>query len=160
MLINYDYRFCVRASLQVMKDRRSQLCKDTLQYHHIVYNGLHDSKPEVQKLYFQYYLVQWFDSHWDYMQEILNQHKEYTRDQRKQMILFFAEYFSEILNNYDNSGVMAKLMIPNLLQVQKETLKEMLALNEKWMENSSKLKVEIKKHDEEFKRLIDELDSD
>lgn len=159
MIINYDYRFCVKASLQVMKDRRKQLCNDTLQYNSIVYNGLHDSKPEIQKLYFQYYLVQWFNSHWDYMEKILTQHKEYTRDQRKQMILFFAEYFSTILNHYDSSGVMAKLMIPNLLQVQKENLKEMLALNEKWMENSNKIKVEIKKQDEEFRRVITELDN-
>ncbi len=73
MLKNYDYRFCVKASLQVMKEQREKICDDS-RYNHLIYSGLHETNEELQTLYFQYYLIEWLDNHWSKMQEILDSH--------------------------------------------------------------------------------------
>jgi len=159
MLVNNDYRFTVKASLQIMREQREKLCSDCLDTGSGIYEGLHELKPENRCLYFQSYLTEWLDSHWECLDSVLGRHPEYTKDQQKQIILFFAEYFSKFLDDYDSSGIMSKLIIPDLLKAEQETLKDMIAINSKWEENLRKLKIEIKKHEEEFRKLISELDA-
>ena len=53
MLKNYNYRFCVKASLQVMKEQRNRIYDDS-QSNHLIYSGLHETNEELQTLYFQY----------------------------------------------------------------------------------------------------------
>ena len=153
MLKNYNYRFCVKASLQVMKEQRKKIYDDS-QSNHLIYSGLHETNEELQTLYFQYYLVEWLDSHWSRMQEILDNHPEYSIDQRRVFTLFYAEYFSRMMNSWMTTGVLSKMIIPDILQMQKETIQEMITLSEKWEQNSNKLKLLLKKHKEQFEYLI------
>lgn len=153
MLKNYNYRFCVKASLQVMKEQRKKIYDDS-QSNHLIYSGLHETNEELQTLYFQYYLVEWLDSHWSRMQEILDNHPEYSIDQRREFTLFYAEYFSRMMNSWMTTGVLSKMIIPDILQMQKETIQEMITLSEKWEQNSNKLKLLLKKHKEQFEYLI------
>lgn len=153
MLKNYNYRFCVKASLQVMKEQRNRIYDDS-QSNHLIYSGLHETNEELQTLYFQYYLVEWLDNHWSRMQEILENHSEYSIDQKREFTLFYAEYFSKMMNSWVTTGVLSKMMIPDILQTQKETIQEMITFSEKWEQNSNKLKLLLKKHKEQFEYLI------
>lgn len=153
MLKNYNYHFCVKASLQVMKEQRNRIYDDS-QSNHLIYSGLHETNEELQTLYFQYYLVEWLDNHWSRMQEILENHSEYSLDQKREFTLFYAEYFSRMMNSWVTTGVLSKMMIPDILQTQKETIQEMLTFSEKWEQNSNKLKLLLKKHKEQFEYLI------
>lgn len=153
MLKNYDYRFCVKASLQVMKDQREKICDDSRD-NHLIYSGLHETHKELQTLYFQYYLVEWLDNHWSRIQKILERHPEYSIDQKKEFTLFYAEYFSDMMASWTTTGILSKMMIPDILQTQKETVQEMITFSEKWEQNSNKLKLLLKKHKERFEHLI------
>ena len=88
------------------------------------------------------------------MQEILDNHPEYSVDQRREFTLFYAEYFSRMMNSWVTTGVLSKMMIPDILQTQKETIQEMITFSEKWEQNSNKLKLLLKKHKEQFEYLI------
>lgn len=159
MLINYDYRFCVNASLQVMKEQREQICKDSSEgQNHLIYRGLHEINEKLQNLYFQYYLVEWLNDHWRSMQSILENHPEYSLDQRKSFTLFYAEYFGRMIDSISSSGTLSNLMIPNILQQQKESIEEMLLYSEKWEQNCNKLKLLLIKQREQFERLINQLE--
>ncbi len=153
MVKNYDYRFGVKASLQVMREQREKICADSL-YHYCIYNGLHETNKELQELYFQYYLVEWLSGHWSKMQEILDSHPEYSIDQKKQFTLFYAEYFSQMLELCATTGSLSKTMIPNILQAQQDAIQELIMFSEKWEENSNKLRLLLKKQQERFERLI------
>lgn len=153
MLKNYDYRFCVKASLQVMKEQRENIYYDSCN-NYLIYSGLHETNEELQSLYFQYYLIEWLDNHWNRMQKILESHPEYSIDQRREFTLFYAEYFSKIMTSWATTGVLSKMMIPDVLQTQKETIQEMIDFSEKWEQNSNTLKLLLKKHKEQFEHLI------
>lgn len=153
MLKNYDYRFCVKASLQVMKEQCENIYYDSCN-NYLIYSGLHETNEELQSLYFQYYLIEWLDNHWNRMQKILESHPEYSIDQRREFTLFYAEYFSKIMTSWATTGVLSKMMIPDVLQTQKETIQEMIDFSEKWEQNSNTLKLLLKKHKEQFEHLI------
>lgn len=153
MLKNYDYRFCVKASLQVMNEQRKRIYDDS-RSNHLIYSGLHETNEKLQTLYFQYYLIGWLDEHWSRMQEILESHPEYSVDQRREFTLFYAEYFSKMMTSWATTGVLSKMMIPDVLQTQKETIQEMIDFSEKWEQDSNKLKLLLKKHKEQFEYLI------
>ena len=157
MLTNYDYRFCVKASLQVMREQREKVYVDSL-YNHLVYSGLHETNKELHTLYFQYYFVEWLDSHWSRMQEILDSHPEYSIDQKRDFTLFYAEYFSQMMTSWETLGILSKMVIPDILKVQKETIQEMITFSEKWEQNSNKLKLLLKKHKEQFEYLISQYE--
>lgn len=136
-----------------MKEQRNRIYDDS-QSNHLIYSGLHETNEELQTLYFQYYLVEWLDNHWSRMQEILENHSEYSIDQKREFTLFYAEYFSKMMNSWVTTGVLSKMMIPDILQTQKETIQEMITFSEKWEQNSNKLKLLLKKHKEQFEYLI------
>ncbi len=155
MFSNYDYRFCVKASLQVMKLQRAKICNDSSNgQNHLIYSGLHETNEDLQNLYFQYYLVEWLDDHWSNIHLILEKHPEYSVDQKKNFTLFFAEYFSKMIDEVSLSGTLSKLAIPNLLKIQKDSIQELIQYSEKWEQNSNKLKLLLKKHREQFKILL------
>lgn len=153
MLKNYDYRFGVKASLQVMREQREKIYTDSM-YNYCIYNGLHETNEKLQELYFQYYLVGWLSGHWSKMQEILDSHPEYSIDQKKQFTLFYAEYFSRMIALCATTGSLSKTMIPDTLQAQQDAIRELIMFSEKWEENSNKLKLLLKKQKEQFEHLI------
>ena len=153
MLKNYDFRFCIKASLLVMREQREKIYNDSHD-NHLIYSGLHETNEKIQTLYFQYYLVEWLDSHWNRMQEILESHPEYSIDQKRNFTLFYAEYFSKMMTSWVTTGILSKMIIPDILQTQKEIIQEMITFSEKWEQSSNKLKLLLKKHKEQFESLI------
>lgn len=154
MLNKYDYRFCVKASLQVMEEQREKIYNDSCN-NDLIYSGLHETNEKLQSLYFQYYLIEWLDGHWSKMQEILDRHTEYGIDQKKEFTLFYAEYFSGMMNSWTKTGLLSKMMIPDVLQTQKEIIQNLIDLSEKWEQNSNKLKILLIKNKEQFKKIIE-----
>ena len=159
MLKNYDYRFCVKASLQVMKELRIKICDDSCN-NNLIYSGLHETNDKLQELYFQYYLIEWLDSHWKYMQDILDNHPEYSNDQKRDFTLFYAEYFSKMLDSWVTEGTLSTIMIPEILQTQKEAVKELIMFSEKWEQNSNKIKLLLKKNKEQFEYVIKQYENE
>lgn len=154
-----DYRFCVKAALQIMQEQRKKLYDDCVHYEPTIYSGLHTSESDsVRSLYFQAYLVEWLNMHWEAMFEILKRHNEYTVNQRKEITLFFAEYFSEFISECSEKGLMSKLAIPELLKAQKNQLNEMILFSNKWEQNNNRLRVQMKKGKEQYLKLIQEAE--
>lgn len=161
MLKKNEYRFCVRVSLQILQKEREKLCYDSTKHNPTIYSGLHEFESEsLRKLYFQAYLVDWIDAHWDTMDEILDRHREYSVNERRCMNVFFAEYFSKLISECDSGGVLSKLAIPDLLKTKRKALANMIDTSDKWQENSARLKAERKKHREQFARLIEEYENE
>lgn len=160
MLIDHDYRFCVKASLQVMHEARQKIYEDMLNKEYIIYTGLHESDANLQDIYFQYYIIIWLDEHWNNMQKIIENHKEYSLDQKRQITLFFAENYSKMIDDWQSSGALSSLMIPDLLQTQKNTLQELIQFSEKWESNSNRLRLMLKKHKEQFELLIKQYEKE
>lgn len=153
-----NYRFCTRLSLQIMREQRECLCHDSTQHGVALYTALHETNPQVRHLRFQYYLVDWFDNHWNNLRSLLDRHPEYTVDQKKQITLFFAERFVGLLDMMSESVSMADLCIPDLLSIRKTILKKMIETSEKWEKKSDEFCLQNKKCEEQFKALIMQYD--
>lgn len=149
-----NYRFCIRLSLQIMRDQRERICQDSIQKDVDLYTALHEMNSHVRNLRFQYYIVKWFDGHWSSLQSFLEHHQEYTVDQKKQITLFFAKKFAGLLDKLSKSKTMADLGIPDLLKVRRDILREMIKITEKWEKNSKELRLQMKKHEEQYRVLI------
>lgn len=157
-----DYRFCVKASLQILREEREHLCYDSIEHNPTIYSGLHEfESASKRKLYFQAYLIEWIDNHWNNMADIMQRHKaEYTMDARKYMTVFFANYLSMLIDECNNKGALSKLAIPEMLKTKRKALLDMTEMADKWQENSDRLKAEKKKHKEQFARLLAEADKE
>lgn len=154
MLNDFDYRFCTKASLQVMQIGRQKIYEDMLNREYIIYRGLHELDAKRRLLYFQYYIVIWLEEHWGNMQKILAGHPEYSVDQRKQITLFWAKYYGKMIDDWQVSGVLSKMILPDLLKAQKEGIEELIRFSEEWESRSNKLKLLLAKHKEQFEVLI------
>ena len=151
-----NYRFCVKAALQILEEERKKLYSQSKSHAPMLYSGLHEFETRsVRELYFQAYLIEWIDVHWNMLDEVLKRHPEYTVDERKCMTLFFAEYFSGLVAECSNTGLLSKIAIPDLLKSKYKLLVSMIEMSDKWNENLNRLKIEKKKHREQFVRLIE-----
>ncbi len=149
-----NYRFCTRLSLQIMRDQRERICQDSIQKDVDLYTALHEMDPRVRHLRFQYYIVKWFDGHWNRLQYLLEHHSEYTIDQRKQITIFFAKKFTGLLDGLSGSSIMVGLGCPDLLKARRDILREMIEMTEKWEKYNNELRLQMKKHEEQYKALI------
>jgi len=152
-----DYKDCVRISLYVMKELRNKICEDSEKHYSVIYNGLHESESKnVRNLFFQAYEMEWFDSHWDVLTDLLKQYrKQCGKRQEQEITLFFAEYFSSILSEIGTDSGFEKVAMREVIATQKETIRQMIKCADNWEEHSNQLKVNLKKHKEHYKRLID-----
>lgn len=151
---NQDYRFCVRLSLQIMREQRNKLCRDSIERDVTLYTALHEMNPSTRTLRFQYYVVKWLDEHWNALCLLLEQHAAYTIDQRKEMTCFFSSYFSHLLNQLGTTETLSHLCIPDLLILRKSILNELIATSKKWEKDSDKLRLLMKKDEEKFVSMI------
>lgn len=154
-----NYRFCTKLSLQIMRDQRERMGRDSIEKNVDLYTALHEVDPHIRNLRFQYYVVKWFDGHWSTLQSLLENHPEYTVDQKKQITIFFAERFAGLLDKLSESATMMSLGIPDLLKARRDILHEMLEMTEKWEKNSKDLLLQRKKHDEQYRILIESYDN-
>lgn len=156
-MFDSDYRFEVKLALQVFKSKRKKLSEDSLNYNPDLYFGLHESeKVAARNVYFQYYETIWLSEHWNDMTELLESHTELRKNEKKQMTIFFSEYFSGLISGCSERGEMSKIIIPELLEIQKEQLHKLIEYSEKWEEISNIMKLQTKKNKEKFKKIIDE----
>lgn len=154
-----NYRFCTKLSLQILRGQRERLSRDSsIEKDVDLYTALHEMEPSVRNIRFQYYIVKWFDGHWSALQSLLEHHPEYTIDQRRQITLFFAERFVGLLDKLSESASMANLGIPDLLKVRRTVLREMIEMTEKWEKNTDTLRLQMKKHEEQYRALIARYD--
>lgn len=148
-------QFCTVMSLQVMKEQRRKLCQDTLNKDPELYMGLYQADSSQRNLFLQYYLLCWFDNHWNTMLDLLDRYPEFSNDEKKAMILHYAEYFAKMLDMMSESGGLAKLAIPNLLRLQKESIAELISLSSQWERKNNELKLLFIQHREQFKRMLE-----
>ena len=155
MWIEQDYKDCVRVSLQVMQILRYKIYKDSKEHYSVIYNGLHEYGSEnVRNLYFQAYEMEWLDSHWDVLTDLLKKHRE-DKDAQQNVTLFFAEYFSDLMYEIDIESPLAKVAMREFIAAQRKIIEQMIMFSDKWEERSNQLKVNLKKHKEHYKRLIE-----
>lgn len=159
MKYNNIDKFSMMASLQILREQREGLYYDT-GYDVNIQSGLYDKASSVRALYFQSYLVDWIGAHWQKLQDILDAHEEYSKDERRSITLFFAEYLSEFISKCYSNGTLAKLIMPEMLRNEKNILEEMLNISGEWEENCEKLKLEIKRNKMKFKKMIEEKKSE
>ena len=157
MWMERNYKDCVRISLYVMKELRNKICTDSEKHYSVIYNGLHESESEnVRNLYFQAYEMEWLDSHWDVLTDLLKQYrKQCGKGQEQEVTVFFAEYFSSILSEIDTHSGIKKAAMREIITAQKEAIEQMIKYADHWEEHRNQLKVNLKKHKEYYRRLIE-----
>lgn len=161
VLLEEDYRFCVNMSLQILQEQRRKLYEDSVGLNHILRMGLHKSgkfEQNVQDLYFQKYNVEWLDAHWEKMNQILENHNEYSQTQKKDITLFFVNYFWELFTICCQSDSFSNLIVPELLTTKRQTIDNLLKYAQKWQEKSNLLRADIVKHQEQYQNLLDEAE--
>ena len=161
---NYDYRYYANESLKIMKEQRKQICNDTINCEVNIYSGLHtviqsESDKILRNLYFELYILNWLDSHWNYMQNELNNHNEYTTIQKKEITLFFTKYLIVFLKDIKASGNVP-LSMPVFLKSKIESLRNLIRYNSNWEKNLQEIKLLIKKQQEQFKMEISNYEKD
>lgn len=155
MRVEQDYRSCVTFSLCVMHQMRVKIYQDVRQHDSVIYNGLHEFESEnVRNLYFQEYEMEWFDSHWNALESLLKQNG-CMKSEQKEKTLFFATYFAEFLPDLNSAEPLAKVAVRELVAAKKKMVEEMIDCADQWEERNNQLKVDLKKHKEYFKRLIE-----
>lgn len=159
MFTSQDYRLCVKLSLRIMEEQRDKIADDSIRHYSTIYNGLHEfESPNTRTLYFQSYEMEWLDSHWDSLTNILKQNTHrFSVDEKKMITIFFADYFSSLMTECSNSEKLAKLAAPELIKIQQATLEQMIEYSDNWEERSNQLKVNLKKHKEHFKKKVDSV---
>lgn len=112
-------------------------------------------------LYFQEYELEWIDNHWELLMNVLRQHNmDYKKSEQKEITLFFSKYFSALMTEIVNSSSDVDITIRELIAVQKNIIEQMIEFSDKWEERSNQLKVNLKKHKEHYKRLIEKVIAD
>ena len=152
-----NYRYEVETSLKILRNRRDKFVNDSICREPELYLGLHESeRSAVRDLRFQYYITIWLNEHWNDMADEINGSTELSSYDKKAFTMFFAEYFSHLVDHCSEKGLLTKLAAPEFLDIQKRQLKELLNSTLKWEENSNILKLQAQKNKEKFKRLINE----
>lgn len=156
MWVEQDYKDCVRSSLCAMRILRDKICKDSREHYSVIYNGLHEyESKKVRDLYFQAYDMEWMDSHWNVLADMLKRRgDDYRKSEQQEIALFFAGYFSDFMSELDNSSMFAETAMRELIAAQKDVIEQMIMFSDKWEERNNQLKVNLKKHKEYYKRLI------
>ena len=162
MIFKQDYRKCVSLSLDIMKQQRERLFKDTLDHHSVIFSGLHEYRSKsTRELYFQEYIIEWMNDHWGSLNEYLKKYKkEMTINEQRDITLFFAEYFSVLLDDEDISHNMSCEVMHEMMKIKQAAISEMISYSDKWEEKNNKLNVDLKKNKEQFERMLTELTKD
>ena len=162
MWIEQDYKDCTRLSLHVMRELRYKVYKDSIEHYSVIYNGLHEfESKKVMELYFQEYEMEWLDSHWELLTNLLKQRdKDYKKSEQQEITLFFAKYFSSLMTEVNHSSLTVNTVMRELIAAQKNVIEQMIEFSDKWEERSNQLKVNLKKHKEHYKRLIENVIAD
>lgn len=155
-----SYKLCIQSSLQIMMDQRKELIDRCLSYNVMLYSGLHETDTTIRTLYYQYTIIDWLDFHWANLQTLLEQHQEFTIDQKKQITLFFAKYFSKMMDGVEYNNAYSSLSSIDLFRSQKIILNDLIKTGERWEENCRKLRLEMKKNKGKLSQLINNYEKE
>lgn len=159
MLFESDYRFCINNAIRTMKEQREKLYDDCINYNPDIYIGLHTfENTPLSRLYYEKYISSWINGHWEKVNNILENNKSYPISKKKEILLFFAEYFANLMNVDEYSCVLAKSSLPELLEQKRSQLNEMIRFNDNWENNNKTLLVQMKKSDEQYAKMIKEAE--
>lgn len=153
-----DYRRNTMISLNVLKEERQNLFNDITKHYSAIYEGLHEFQSKnVRDLYFQSYFMEWLDRHWSDLTIHINAtSEELSKNDKKEISLFFAEYFSLFIDELTNTSSIADSASQPLIQAKKKIIDNMISFSYDWEERSNQLKVDQKKHKEHFKKIIEQ----
>lgn len=158
MVYDKSYKIAVKASLQVLGEQRKTLCNDCMSKQGDIFMGLYEPLQEERKLYFQMYTVRWLDKHWEMMMELMAKNSlKLSSNEKKELLGFFAGFFSEYMVSIINESVYADLAVRDLLKIKEEHIIALLNLAENCEAHLNELKLDGKKHDTFFKKRIEEL---
>ena len=152
-----DYRREVRISLSILKKERSELFRDISKRYSVIFEGLHEISSEtVRALYFQAYFMEWLDRHWTELSATMNDPAENLNiDEKKNTTLFFARYFTGLIDELCDISAVAGSASQPLLKAKKRTIEDMISFAGCWEEKSNQLKVDQKKHKAHFLQIIE-----
>ena len=150
-------------SLSIMHDMRKKLISNMLEKEPEIYLGLHTSDNDsVRKLYYDKYLLTWLDDHWTQLEEFIkevygghNIHEKEVKNLKEYFITYFKE-FNESMGRTTSRGTY----MLSEIKVKIEAFNEMIGLNDVWDKNLGKLRVDRKKHEEEYKRMVEKFKSE
>lgn len=157
VLLEQDYRFCVRMSLQILQEMRAKLRETTEILPNDIRIALHTTgeyEKSRQQLYFEKYYIQWLNKHWSMMCEILEQHTEYSIEQRKDITIFFASYFKNFFEQSCKTQSFSHAIIPNILDIKGKSIEKMIECSDKWEENSKELRADEAVWKEKYDELL------
>ena len=154
MKLTEDYRSNVLISLRIMRQLREKLYEDTMRHYSGLYNGLHEPDSErVRALYYEAYLLEWLDQHWEQMAYYLrNRSKKEQRD----MTVFFASFFSELMQKAQDEEAKSSASLSELLKAQLASVNQLIECSDAWDERNNQLQVNLKKHKYHYKKLIEQ----
>ena len=158
MVYDKSYKIAIKASLQVLSEQRKILCNDCMSKQGDIFMGLYEPLQKERKLYFQMYTVRWLDKHWEMMMELMAKNSsKLSSNEKKELLGFFASYFSEYMVSIINESVYTDLAVRDMLKIKEGHIKALLNLAENCEANLNELKLDGKKHDAFFKKRIEEL---
>lgn len=157
MKVIHDYRMSVTISMDIMKNGRQRLFNDVMKHNSTIFEGLHEyTSDNIRDLYFEAYEMEWLDSHWRELTEYLKQHNiEYRTSEQRDITLFFAKCFSKFISEFDDTSDLSRIASHELIRAKKASLDQMINFSADWEERSNKMRVELKKNKEHYKRLIE-----
>ena len=152
MKLTEDYRKNVKVALKIMQLQRAALHHDVMRHYSVLYNGLHElDSQKVRTLYFDAYLLEWIDQHWE---KLAKNVQNCSRKDQREMITFFASYFSELMQI--TIGKASYAAAPELLKAQLASISQLIELTDEWDERNNQLQVNLKKHKYHYKKLIEQ----
>ncbi|MBQ8922217.1 MAG: hypothetical protein IJ060_08675 [Oscillospiraceae bacterium] len=157
MKLTEDYRSNVQISLRIMKAQREKLYEDIIRHYSGLYNGLHEpDSGKVRALYYEAYLLEWLDQHWDQMAYFL---RGKSKKEQRELTVFFASYFSELMQKAQDDEANASASLSELLKAQLASVNQLIECSDAWDERSNQLQVNLKKHKYHYKKLIEQAKS-
>lgn len=150
-----DELYKLSLALQTMKEQRNVLIKDCCENH--CYELLHGLRtyetPAVYQLYLDKYSIIWLDSHWNTVCSNIALNATYADDKRE-IVDYFAKEFSVLLKPYGYNESQHTAIFFEFLQIQLQTINDMIAISDKHELNLQKLLNTKEKHSIQFNEMI------
>ena len=142
-------REAIQYSLRVYRDMREQILKDTEKKNTDLYLGLH-SKGAVREIYMDRYHMIWLMAHLDCFEKIMEKNvltgqKIYTEVFAKSLVQFLHEY-GQLFFCMETAS--------KALKNNQSVLEQMIDASISWEQGYDKVRLQMKKFDEEYQRLV------
>ena len=143
-------------SLFILKEAREQLAQDFIEEEPEIYRPMfqYEKSKEQMVLAKEKYMVSWLDSHWELIENFL-QNQELENTIQDGFRSGFAVVLLRLLEKFNKDGVSPVSV--SLLKEKVRNLEELLNLGDKHEDRFNKLRYDIERHKRIFARKIDEL---